>query len=235
MCFESAEKKQQQWNRGNCLSHPHPCTWRVDNIMAEQVACEGQRNSWWASCKLTCWYGSMERYSQGLLAIMDARKWPISLYYMATEFMANKDELQPSFLLPGGQQETKGEGHRVRNNDYSGYFFITIPNNVFSCDQAAIWLVQSVRPSVRPSVCLSVCHTFLAATKQLYEWYFLSVRLSVCPSVRLSVCPSHLFHYVPIIVSSWNFQELSPSTRVTSMRKVKVRSQRSRSRGHNPT
>ena len=27
---------------------------------------------------------------------------------------------------------------------------------------------------------------FLAATKQLYEWYF----LSVCPSVRLSVCPS---------------------------------------------
>ena len=35
---------------------------------------------------------------------------------------------------------------------------------------------------------------FLAATKQLYEWYF----LSVCPSVRLS----HLFDYVPIIVSS---------------------------------
>ena len=39
--------------------------------------------------------------------------------------------------------------------------------------------------------CLSVClcpsvrHTFLAATKQLYKWYF--------PSVRLSVCPSHLF------------------------------------------
>ena len=39
---------------------------------------------------------------------------------------------------------------------------------------------------------------FLAATKQLYEWYFLSVcpsvrlsvRLSVCLSVRLSVCPS---------------------------------------------
>ena len=27
---------------------------------------------------------------------------------------------------------------------------------VFSCDQAALWMVQSVRPSVRPSVCLSV-------------------------------------------------------------------------------
>ena len=52
-----------------------------------------------------------------------------------------------------------------------------------------------------------------------------SVRLSVCPSVRLS----HLFDYVPIIVSSWNFQKLSLGTRVRSMQKVKVRGQRSRS------
>ena len=45
---------------------------------------------------------------------------------------------------------------------------------------------------------LAFLGSFLAATKQLYEWYFLSVcpsvRLSVCPSVRpsvrLSVCPS---------------------------------------------
>ena len=32
---------------------------------------------------------------------------------------------------------------------------------VFSCDQAALWMVQSVCPSVHPSVCLSVHHTFL--------------------------------------------------------------------------
>ena len=31
------------------------------------------------------------------------------------------------------------------------------PSHIFSCDQAALWMVQSVRPSVRPSVCLSVC------------------------------------------------------------------------------
>ena len=43
--------------------------------------------------------------------------------------------------------------------------------------------------SVCLSVRLSVCHTFLAATKQLYKWYFPSVCLSVCPSVRLSVTP----------------------------------------------
>ena len=43
---------------------------------------------------------------------------------------------------------------------------------------------------------------FLAATKQLYEWFSPSVRLSVRPSVRLSVRLSHLFDYVPIILSS---------------------------------
>ena len=53
-------------------------------------------------------------------------------------------------------------------------------------------------------------------------------------SVCLSVCPSHLFDYVPIILSSWNFQELSPRTRVTSMQKVKVRGQRSRSQRSRP-
>ena len=66
--------------------------------------------------------------------------------------------------------------------------------HIFSCDQAAIWLVQSV-----------------------------------CLSVRLS----HLFHHVPIIISSWNFQELLPMTKVTSMQKVKVRGQGHR--GQHPT
>ena len=64
----------------------------------------------------------------------------------------------------------------------------------FSCDQAALWMVQSV-----------------------------------CPYVHLSVRPSHLFDYVRIIVSSWNFQELLPMTKVMSMQNVKVRGQRSRS------
>ena len=99
---------------------------------------------------------------------------------------------------------------------------------------------------------------FLAATKQLYDWFSSSVRLVVCrPSVRLShlfscdqaalwmvfsvclsvclsVCPSHLFDYVPIIVSSWNLQELLPRTRVTSMLKVKVKGERSRSQRSQP-
>ena len=58
--------------------------------------------------------------------------------------------------------------------------------------------------------------------------------LSVCPSVRPSVCLSHLFHWVPVIVSSWNFQELLPLTKVMSMQKVKVIGQRSRSQRSKP-
>ena len=46
-------------------------------------------------------------------------------------------------------------------------------NSVFSCDQAALWMVQSVRPSVRPSV---------------------------CPSVRLSVTPFWLCYHHRIIM-----------------------------------
>ena len=60
--------------------------------------------------------------------------------------------------------------------------------------------------------------TLLAATKQLNEWYFPSVCLSVCLSVTLLDC-------VPIIVSSWNFQELFPMTEMTSLQNVKVRGQ----------
>ena len=47
----------------------------------------------------------------------------------------------------------------------------------------------------------------------------------VCVCVCLSPCPSHLFHYVPIIISSWNFWQLLPWTKVMSMQKVKVKGQ----------
>ena len=96
-----------------------------------------------------------------------------------------------------------------------------------------ISLIAGHIPRLIPGyACPDIC--FLAATKQLYKWYFpsvcLSVRLSVRPSVRLS----HLFHRVPIILSSWNFQELLPWSKVMSMQKVKVRGQRSRSQRSTP-
>ena len=44
------------------------------------------------------------------------------------------------------------------------------------------------------------CIPFLAATKQLYKWYFPSVRLSVCLSVCLSVTPFWLCYHHRIIM-----------------------------------
>ena len=89
--------------------------------------------------------------------------------------------------------------------------------NILSCDEAALQMVFSVCLSV----CPSVCHTFLAVTKQLLEHFFLSV--------RLSVCPSHIFHNVCVILSSWTFQELLPWTKVMSMQEVNIREERPRS------
>ena len=61
----------------------------------------------------------------------------------------------------------------------------------------------------------------LAATKQLYKWYFPSVCLSVCPSVRLSVChtfftmfPSSYHH--EIFRSYYHGQEWCPCKRSRS-------------------
>ena len=62
-------------------------------------------------------------------------------------------------------------------------------------------------------------HWFLTATRQLYEWLSPSVR----PYLRPSVCLWHIFHYVPVIVSSWNYyqwQKWCPCKR--SWSKVKV-------------
>ena len=53
-------------------------------------------------------------------------------------------------------------------------------------------------------------------------------------SPKMSVRLSHLFDYVPIIVSSWNFQEFLPMTKVRSIQKVNVRGQRSRSQRSQP-
>ena len=70
-----------------------------------------------------------------------------------------------------------------------------------------------------PSVCGAAC--------------FMAAEIKFSEDVRLSVRLSHLFDYVPIIVSSWNFQELSHWSRVRSMQKVKVKGQGHR--GHDPT
>ena len=68
----------------------------------------------------------------------------------------------------------------------------------------------------------------------LTRYFLLRPSSSTNGIFRLSVCLSHLFDYVPIIVSSCNFQELLSMTKVRSMQKVKIRGQRSRSQRSQP-
>ena len=60
---------------------------------------------------------------------------------------------------------------------------------------------------------------FLAVTKQLYEWYFLSVSPSVCHTV-FTMFPSSYHREILLVINN---------DQVRSMQKVKVRGQRSRS------
>ena len=102
----------------------------------------------------------------------------------------------------------------------------------------ATWGVQALRYG-KPSWYFS-CDTMISVTNQppiqtklctfcslAALWMVFSVRLSVTHFWQFS-------DYVPIIVSSWNSQELLPMTKVTSMQKVKVRGQRSRSQRSTP-
>ena len=75
--------------------------------------------------------------------------------------------------------------------------------------------------------------TFLAATKQLYEWFSPSVRPSVCLSVRPSVCHTFLtmfpsFYHHEIFRSYYQWQKWRPCKRSRS--EVKGQGHR----GHDP-
>ena len=74
---------------------------------------------------------------------------------------------------------------------------------------------------IRFTVNIKMWMKFLAVTKQLYKWYFPSVRPSVCPSVRhtfLTMFPSSYHH--EIFRSYYEWQKWRPCKRSRS--KVKV-------------
>ena len=111
-----------------------------------------------------------------------------SEFRMLKALQGNLEESRYWPLVRGNHQSLVDSPHKgpVMQKAFSCVQLITLSYNefgssIFSCDQAALWMVFSVRlsvcPSVRLSVCLSVCP---------------SVRLSVCPSVRLSVCHTFL-------------------------------------------
>ena len=88
--------------------------------------------------------------------------------------------------------------------------------------------LPGVMMSAKPSKCWEIIGSaryfmFLAATKQLYKWYFPSVRLSVCPSVchtLFTMFPSSYHH--EIFKSYYHGQKWCPCKRSRSKVKVMV-------------
>ena len=72
--------------------------------------------------------------------------------------------------------------------------------SLFTTKYGAIAVFLMVKKICIESRLERVLLLFLAATKQLYEWYFLSVFLSVCLSVCLSVTPFWLCSHHRIIM-----------------------------------
>ena len=138
------------------------------------------------------------------------------------------------YCLP--RSSIKFQGHRgqnITNFDPNWAFPDYKPVAAFKSRRFALFSFALFYISDSISFFPSTLLLFFSCDQAALRMVF-SVCLSVRLSVRLSVCPSHLFDYVPIIVSSRNFQELSPRTRVTSMQKIKVRGQRSRSQRSQP-
>ena len=103
-----------------------------------------------------------------------------------------------------------------------------------------LWFLWNKNGLIIHKTCICSWYQFLAATKQLYKWYFPSVCLSVRPSVCLSVChtfftmfPSSYHH--EIFRSYYHGQKWCPRKRSRSKVKVtEVNTQLSRFRTLTP-
>ena len=107
------------------------------------------------------------------------------------------------------------------------YHFVRIPLPVRR--HVSMWDKKTSR---LPAMSIFLCpvlhihsHNDVLQNSRNYSYgifFYLRPSSSKNGSVCLSVCLLHLFHYVPIMVSSWHFQDLLPLIKVMSMQKVKV-------------
>ena len=133
----------------------------------------------------------------------------------------------PHFWPSGGQKLTENRGFR----NFSRKLFLRFPNFLYQLQPRLLPYHDTLVGRVMPKFFSN--KFFLNDSHQcsyhndlkigLFVGYFLMgwvlIRVGVyCPHLW-----AQLVDYVPIIVSSWNLQELLPMTEPTSMQKVKVR------------
>ena len=94
-----------------------------------------------------------------------------------------------------------------------------------SWHKSIVWVIMGWRRVIsewRRSSCPSMGLHYNSARLLIFSCDQAALRTLICvrPSVCLSVCMSLLFDNVLVILSSWNFQELLPSTDVMSMQHI---------------
>ena len=126
----------------------------------------------------------------------------------------------------GGRKEAQAGKNFSEASDRVGAILTTVA-------APSDWFMTCSDLSIRANTTRTKLSTFFLHCSKYSREHVFSCDQAALQMV-FSVCPSHLFDYVPIIVSSWNFQELLTMTKVRYMQKVKVRGQRSRAQRSQP-
>ena len=152
-----------------------------------------------------------------IVSALYLQQYSSDLFHICTSYQATSEcvsRVMPVSKLKKLNHEAAGVSSERRRSCCSSFFlhfWLWLPGTLFVCFYFhSKFLISS----------LSLFFRFLVATKH--------------GSIRPSVCLWHLFHYVPVIVSSWNYQELLPLTKVISRQMTKVRGQKSRSQRSKP-
>ena len=103
------------------------------------------------------------------------------------------------------------------------------PSRLKFADFDPNWAFPDYNSSLNSLMAMKWCTKLEAAWKNPVLFSCDQAALQMVQSVFPPVCLWHIFHYVSVILSSWNLPKLLPLTEVMFMWKVKVRGQRSRS------
>ena len=177
------------------------------SLVVSPLACsELGAFSWWPLLGLLSWcsisyYPGAPSLSQ--VTATHLKTWQMKIYRYLTF------ELQRLDYMTGYQDSSPRNGHQGRH----ATFF----------QSSLYWIIYNWRD-------MNLVYLFLAATKQLYEWFSPSIR----PSVRPSVCHTFLtmfpsWYHHEIFRSYYQWQKWCPCK--SSRSEVKGQGHR----GHNPT
>ena len=189
-------------------------------------------------CNYHCWYCTFFSCDQAAIWLVQFVRPKAACQFVADDILLYEfcyyNPMDLLHHLEKGKEELSPLQYHIKSLQYH---IKTLPEFAKKSNIPWIWrtiyghkLPYMKKTRKKKQVCGAAC--FVAAKIKFSKDVrlcgaacFMAAEIKFSKDVRLSVRTSHLFHHVPIIVSSWNFQELLPWTEVMSMQKVKVKGQ----------